>query len=543
MTVSVAATPVRNILTGTTAHTTGAIASIGDHETLGYFWMDRTGGLVVTGVTDDSAIAYTLRSTLTVGTADTKLYFREDVAADASLVITGTTSASGNSQVIGARFASDVGGTTYPYYHAAATPNRGEPIDGTNDTVHTSNAVTLDADSGLIVCAMSCGNAQTVLPTARAYVDGADTAAATVTPAAGAGVRVFLITYAATSAADYHFVVTLNATSQSNMHVVALTDEEAVAPPPNITSIDADDELAYDDVAVPIVLTGGDSNAMVTFEQTGGVSVAQTIGSQNATLITLSSVTGFATGGALKNGAATVRVTNADLQSDTHAFTITPPPFGDINYVDLSTAAASGQKLTAIPTLTSGDQVEWTNVIGVTGYVSTDVTIYADHTVSWVAGVSGFDVRYYDNTAKEWSDWVTQTIDAITAASTSTGAGRSTRSRRKQRYFVEVDGQEFVVDSEQQARALLERARALAEREAEKASDEAVTKLERKAKIPEVRISAPEIKVSPELRDDFAPILADIKRLYEQAALNAELRLRMERMAQQEEEDELLLLL
>jgi hypothetical protein len=536
--VTLAGTAVRNILAGVTAHTTGAIANVALHETLGYFWMDRTSGLVLTGVTDDSAIAYTERSTLTVGTADTKLYFREDVAADASLAIVGTTSASGNSQVIGARFASDVGGTTYPYYHAAATPARGEPIDGTNDTVHTSNAVTVTAATSLIVCAMSCGNAQATTPTARLYVDGVDTAAATVVPAGAAGVRVFLIYASATGAADYHFVVTVPSTSQSTMHVVALTDEAATDPPPLITSIDGDDSLEQTDVAVPIVGTDFDT-ATVTFEQTGGVSVGQAIGSQSATLITLSSVTGFAEGGALKNGAATVRVTNADAQDDTHAFTLIPPVLGDISYVDLSTAAVSGQKLTAIPVLASGDQVEWTNVVG-GSFVSTDVTVYDDHTVSWVNGVYQFDVRYYDNTAKEWSAWVTQTIDAIVSAG-PTPAGKSRRKSARQ--YVEIDGQPFEVRSAQEAVELLNRARALAERESEVTARDAAKKVSRETKIKPVQVEAPQIKAPVEMRDELAPIIADIQRLYAKAAETAELRLLLQRQLDAEEEEELILLL
>ncbi len=392
------------------------------------------------------------------------------------------------------------------------------------------------ADAGALVGVLLVSNAQASAPTA----DGAGETNRTTTSDPGS-FRSTIFTQDVTAAGSEGMEATCATSTTGHFVTFSVTVSAGADPPPTITSIDGDDSLAYDDVAVPIVGTDFDT-ATVTFEQTGGVSVSQTIGSQNATTITLSRVTGFATGGALKNGSATVRVTNGDAQDDTHAFTITPPPFGDISYVDLSTAAVGGQKLTAIPTLASGDQVEWTNVIGVSGYVSTDVTVYADHTVSWVNGVSGFDVRYYDNTAKEWSAWVTQTIDAITAAA-QTGAGSSRRRRQgKQRYFVEVDGQEFVVDTAQQAQALLERARALAENEAEKATDETVTKLSKKSRIPEVRISAPEIKVSPELQQDLSPLIADIKRLYEKAAMNAELRLRLER-ALQEEEDELLLLL
>jgi hypothetical protein len=361
------------------------------------------------------------------------------------------------------------------------------------------------------------------------------------TTVADAGVfRSNIITQDVAAAGNEGFESTIAAASNGNYFQFSLALSTGVDPPPTITSIDADDVVAYDDVAVPIVLTDGDGSATVTFEQTGGVSVSQTIGSQSATLITLSSVTGFAQGGALKNGAATARVTNADLQDDTHAFTITPPPIGDIDYEDLSTAAVSGQKLTALPALASGDQVEWTNVTGIGGYTVADVTIYTDHTVSWTSGVAAFDVRYYDNTAKEWSAWVTQTIDAIVAA--STGAGRSTR--RKQRYYVEVDGQNFPVDSRAEAEAILRRARDLARKDADAQGDATVKKLARKPVVPVVDIPPPVVTASPEL--ELGAQIAEIEALYRQAAENAELRLRMAlAIAEQEreDEDELLLLL
>lgn len=122
---------------------------------------------------------------------------------------------------------------------------------------------------------------------------------------------------------------------------------------------------------------------------------------------------------------------------------------------------------------------------------------------------------------------------------TVTPAGKA----RKRRYYVEIDGQQFLVDSEPEARQLLEHARALAERQAEQLADKAVRKLTRKRKVPRVRIDAPVVKASPEL--DLSPLIADINRLYRQAAVNAELRLRLAQLEreEQDEEDELLLLL
>jgi hypothetical protein len=359
------------------------------------------------------------------------------------------------------------------------------------------------------------------------------------TTVADAGVfRTNVITQDVAAAGNEGFEATIAAASNGNYFQFSLTVSSGVDPAPTITSIDGDDSLEQSDVAVPIVGTDFDT-ATVTFEQTGGVSVGQAIGSQNATLITLSSVTGFAEGGALKNGAATVRVTNADAQDDTHAFTLIPPVLGDISYVDLSTAAVSGQKLTAIPVLASGDQVEWTNVVG-GSFVSTNVTVYDDHTVSWVNGVYQFDVRYYDNTAKEWSAWVTQTIDAIVAA----GPAPAGKSRRKvSRQYVEIDGQPFEVRSAQEAVELLNRARALAERESEVTARDAAKKVSRETKITPVKVEAPQIKAPVEMRDELAPIIADIQRLYAKAAETAELRMLLQRQLDAEEEEELILLL
>lgn len=124
-----------------------------------------------------------------------------------------------------------------------------------------------------------------------------------------------------------------------------------------------------------------------------------------------------------------------------------------------------------------------------------------------------------------------------------TPAGSSRKNKGPRRYFVEIDGQTFMADTRQQAQAILERARKLAEDDAEKQADQKVSKRKAKGVIPEVLADVPEVSVSPELAQDFAPIIAEIRKLYEQAAQTAEIRARMEQIARNEEEDELILLL
>lgn len=134
-----------------------------------------------------------------------------------------------------------------------------------------------------------------------------------------------------------------------------------------------------------------------------------------------------------------------------------------------------------------------------------------------------------------------------TDAAVVTGPRPAGKASRRKRYYVEVDGQQFFVDTEAQARSLLEQARAIAERQAEERSERVAKQLKRKAikgQVPKVEIKAPEITVSPELRD-LIPIVDDIKRLYAKAAELAELRLLMLKALrdEQDDEDDLLLLL
>jgi hypothetical protein len=128
-------------------------------------------------------------------------------------------------------------------------------------------------------------------------------------------------------------------------------------------------------------------------------------------------------------------------------------------------------------------------------------------------------------------------------AETSTQTPAGSNKRHKKRHYIEVDGQPFEVSGVQEAQQLLQRARALAEREAEKEGARVEQTLSGKD-VPYVRLTAPKIEVPSEMRRDVAPILADIERLYRQAAQETELRLRLaKKLADEDEEDDLFLLL
>lgn len=126
----------------------------------------------------------------------------------------------------------------------------------------------------------------------------------------------------------------------------------------------------------------------------------------------------------------------------------------------------------------------------------------------------------------------------------SIGAGRKTNRRR---YFVEIDGQQFLVDNAQQAQALLDQARAMAERSSEIAArkvEKRVKKVVAKGKDPgPIRIERPKVTASPELQLDLSAIRADIDRLYANAAALVEMRLLLEMKAAEEDEEDALLLL
>jgi len=150
----------------------------------------------------------------------------------------------------------------------------------------------------------------------------------------------------------------------------------------------------------------------------------------------------------------------------------------------------------------------------------------------------------WGGTTGSWlASWAGTFVPPVVVDTGQTPAGR----RTKRRYFVEIDGQQFLVDNAQQAQALLDQARAMAERSAEiaaKTVEKRVKKVISKGRDPgEIRIDRPTVTASPELQLDLTALRADIDRLYANAAALIEMRILLERKAAEEDEEDSLLLL
>jgi hypothetical protein len=125
-----------------------------------------------------------------------------------------------------------------------------------------------------------------------------------------------------------------------------------------------------------------------------------------------------------------------------------------------------------------------------------------------------------------------------------TPAGRG--GGRRRRYYVEIDGQEFVVNSVAEAVALLDRAAVLAETAAQKSAErvveEALRKARRVGKVAGVELKPPTIRVAPELRDALSASQRAIEQAYKDAAIAAEIQALMAFEAELDDEDILLLM-
>jgi hypothetical protein len=114
----------------------------------------------------------------------------------------------------------------------------------------------------------------------------------------------------------------------------------------------------------------------------------------------------------------------------------------------------------------------------------------------------------------------------------SGGAGRP---RRRRKYFVEIDGQSFPVDSVAEAQALLEQARQIAPQHAEQEAEAAVQQAQVTGE--PIRIVIPKISASKALQPVVREHKAELARIYSEANKRANLELAM-RAALEEEEDE-----
>lgn len=126
------------------------------------------------------------------------------------------------------------------------------------------------------------------------------------------------------------------------------------------------------------------------------------------------------------------------------------------------------------------------------------------------------------------------TVTITVSLGESSGAGKS---RRRRRYFVQVDGQDFEVASAEQAKQVLQRAVALAETAAQRQIKPAPLSL----KVKPVTVPVPQIATNAPL--DLEPYQRAIEAAYAKVAQIEELRRLFEAQARQDDDDAAAMLL
>jgi hypothetical protein len=125
----------------------------------------------------------------------------------------------------------------------------------------------------------------------------------------------------------------------------------------------------------------------------------------------------------------------------------------------------------------------------------------------------------------------------------ATPEGGSARRQHRKRYYVEIDGQYFEVNSQAEAeQQILERALSLATEVAEEASERSIKRVRRGKQA--VTPSLPSMSSSPELAPIVDQYREKITAIYRQIAIDAEIRELMRvKFAEQDEEDAIFVLL
>jgi len=141
------------------------------------------------------------------------------------------------------------------------------------------------------------------------------------------------------------------------------------------------------------------------------------------------------------------------------------------------------------------------------------------------------------------------TLTSLTPAdvvATSGGAGKPTRTR-KRKVLVSVDGEEFSVSSVAEAEEILAQVRQQAEEQAELVTERAIAATNRPQRkiLADARKSlvVPSIKVPVDLQPQVDALRAEIESIYNAAIQAVEIGALMRKQAEQEDEDDLLMLL
>lgn len=112
------------------------------------------------------------------------------------------------------------------------------------------------------------------------------------------------------------------------------------------------------------------------------------------------------------------------------------------------------------------------------------------------------------------------------------------KPKKRKRYFVEIDGQQFVVDSQAEGEAILKRAYEIAQSVVQRATDRNAKRIKRGRKV--IAPGLPKISSSPEIAAVADEYRERINAIYRQIAIDAELRELMRLKLLEEDEDDAL---
>lgn len=191
-------------------------------------------------------------------------------------------------------------------------------------------------------------------------------------------------------------------------------DHPTITSAPVVTDVDTDESITGTQANVVITGTsfGATQGAGHVKVFDGSLSVTPTIDTWAATSIQFDMSIGTSTG--IRYGARTLRVTDNAAAFGELAITVTAP--AGVNFVNLTTLAAPADRLTSSPDMASGDQLEWSNVVG--GTIA-DVTVFPDGSFSFIAGVTAFNFRVHDVTTG-WGASATVTTAGLVPTITTT---------------------------------------------------------------------------------------------------------------------------
>jgi len=279
------------------------------------------------------------------------------------------------------------------------------------------------------------------------------------------------------------------------------------------------------------------TNAADTSAASGTTTVTGTSARTNAADTSAASGTTTVVGTLAKTNAADTSAASGAVGSDIS---------GTVSTTNAADTSAASGTTTIVGTSARTNAADTSAASGTTTVTGTSATTNAADTAT-ASGVAG---------AIEGSAAVTNANDTVSAEGfvgaeaprRNQGAGKSKRRTRKP-VVVEIDGEDFVVSSEEEAEALVANVKAEAEEVAQLAMTRAATVQKRPPRkvLQDARraLVVPSIQVSGDdaVADIMRAAVSDVQELYQSAMRSIEIGALMRKQAQEQDEEDVLMLL